>query len=608
MRRIIFLIISCLSVVLAYGQIAIDSAKYDSIQQRLNSLNEQLDTYEQLFLQNNQRRKQDSLARIDLMKRIQLLQESGELNQATLKEQIREIEKRDSTRNAEQRNRIQKLKSTNQGYLVAPNGDSLFMIYTKLGPVIPSDRAANVSDKIELLVRDDFFYPDSLYLEENEGSIDIMYGNLIVTSITEWDALWIESNSQKALSDKYLASIKSYVTNKRNRSTIQNIAARIGLVFLVIGGVILVLYFLGKLTSGIQGWMHSNRKKYFTGLRIRSYEFLPPDLHLDASLKIVTLLKWALYILVFYFSLPLIFGLFPFTKGWAKTLMDWILSPARDIWFSFWNYIPNVFTIAIIYLVTRYLVKLIKFLAQEVNNGRLTIPGFYSDWAIPTYRLVKIMIYAFMLVMIWPNLPGSESDVFKGVAIFLGILISLGSTSAVGNAVAGLVITYMRPYRIGDQVKIGEIVGEVIEKTLLVTRIRTIKNEDITVPNSAILSGHTVNYTSSSKDLGLVIHTSVTISYDVPWRKVHELLIDAAIATEGVNVSKEPFVLQTSLDDWYVSYQLNAYTDAPHLTSKIYSELHGNIQDKFNEANVEITAPPYRTIRDDNGKTITKKH
>ena len=191
--------------------------------------------------------------------------------------------------------------------------------------------------------------------------------------------------------------------------------------------------------------------------------------------------------------------------------------------------------------------------------------------------------------------------------MFLGILFSLGSSSAIANAVAGLVITYMRPFRLGDRVKIGEVTGQVIEKTLLVTRVRTTKNEDITVPNASILSGHTINYTSSSKELGLVLHTSVTIGYDVPWRQVHELLIEAAVATNGVNISKEPFVLQTSLDDWYVAYQLNAYTDTPEFMPRIYSELHANIQDKFNEAGVEIMSPHYRAVRDGNAITIPKE-
>ncbi|WP_420577649.1 mechanosensitive ion channel domain-containing protein [Ekhidna sp.] len=596
-----------LSFVIALGAYSQDSLRSDSIQRAVNSLNQQLNTYERLLDENIQRRRQDSLARVDLMKRIQLLQESDKLSQATLREQIKEIEQRDSARNAEQRERILRLRESTKGYTVKPLGDSLFTIFTKLGPVMAEERASNVSEKLKLLVRDDFFYPDSLYREEHGGTIDVMYQNLIITSVSDWDVLWVEGISKDSLASTYQRSILEFVNKSRNRSTIQNIAARIGLVFLVIGGVVLVLYFIRRITNGIQGWMVLNKSKYFNGLRLRSYEFLPPPLHLDISIRIVSFLKWVLYALVLYLSLPMVFGLFPFTRSWANTLLDWILDPAKNIWFGFWDYLPNFFTIIVIYVVTRYLVKFIRFIATEVEESVLTIPGFYPDWAMPTYRLVKLLVYAFMLVMMWPYLPGSGTDVFKGVSIFIGLLISFGSTSAIANAVAGLVITYMRPFKVGDRVKIGEVTGEIIEKTLLVTRVRTTKNEDITVPNSSILTGYTINYTSSSKELGLILNTSVTIGYDVPWRKVHELLIEAAVATEGVNISKEPFVLQTSLDDWYVSYQLNAYTDAPELMPKTYSMLHANIQDRFNEAGIEIMSPHYRAVRDGNTTTIPAK-
>lgn len=584
-----------------------DSLKKDSVQRKLNSLTQQLSTYERLLLQTKQKRKQDSLARVDLMRRIQLLQESGQVNQATLREQIREIELRDSARNAEQKNRILKLKESNKGYVVAPAGDSLFTIYTKLGPVMAADRAANVAEKIELLVRDDYFFTDSLYVEGHEGTVDLMYQNLIVTSISDWDALWVEGASKETLAQIYKERISGFVTVERNRSTVRNIAARIGLVFLILGVAVLIIYFLNRLFTGIQGWMVMNKKKYFAGIKVGNYEFLPPERQLDVSVRVVGALKWAFFALVLYFSLPIIFGLFPFTKNWAETLIGWILSPAQSIFFSFWNYLPNAFTIGVIYIITKYLIRFLKFISHEIETSRLKITGFHEDWAMPTYNIVKFLVYAFMFVVIFPYLPGSDSDIFKGVSVFLGILFSLGSSSAIANAVAGLVITYMRPFRLGDRVKIGEVTGQVVEKTLLVTRVRTTKNEDITVPNAAILSGHTVNYTSSSKELGLILHTSVTIGYDVPWRQVHELLIDAAVATEGVNISREPFVLQTSLDDWYVAYQLNAYTDTPEKMPKIYSELHANIQDKFNAAGVEIMSPHYRAVRDGNAITIPKE-
>jgi len=215
-------------------------------------------------------------------------------------------------------------------------------------------------------------------------------------------------------------------------------------------------------------------------------------------------------------------------------------------------------------------------------------------------------MYAFMFIVIFPYLPGSDSPVFRGVSVFLGILFSLGSSSAISNAVAGLVITYMRPFTIGDRIRVGDITGDVIEKTLLVTRIRTIKNEEVTLPNSSLLSVHSINFSSSASGAGLILHTTVTIGYDVPWKKVHELLTKAASATSGVSRrdDRKPFVLQTSLDDFYVSYQINAFTEEAHKMAGIYSELHQNIQDKFNEAGVEILSPHYRAARDGNMTTI----
>lgn len=607
MKKIFFVSVLLLSAQIAFSQTETDSTDISEVERTLNSLNQQVDTYERLLKQSNQKRKQDSLARVDLMKRIQLLQENDKVSQASLREQIREIEQRDSLRNAQQKQRILDLRLNTKGFDVKPLGDSLFTIYTKLGPVMAEDRAANVSEKIELLIRDDYFFADSMYIEEHEGTVDLMYRNLIVTSLSDWDALWVDGESKESLAGIYREIISSFVLETRNRSTVRNFAARIGLVFLILGIATMIIYFLNRLFNGLQGWMVVNKQKYFNGIKVGNYEFLPPERQLDVTVRVVGFLKWAFFALVLYFSLPIIFGLFPFTKNWAETLMSWILSPAQSIILSFWNYLPNAFTIGVIYVITKYLVRFLKFITQEIESSRLKITGFHEDWAMPTYNIVKFLVYAFMFVVIFPYLPGSDSDIFKGVSVFLGILFSLGSSSAIANAVAGLVITYMRPFRLGDRVRIGEVTGQVIEKTLLVTRVRTTKNEDITVPNSSILNGHTINYSSSSKELGLILNTSVTIGYDVPWRKVHELLVEAAVATEGVNISKEPFVLQTSLDDWYVAYQLNAYTDTPEKMPLIYSELHANIQDKFNEEGIEIMSPHYRAVRDGNPTTIPSK-
>ena len=251
-------------------------------------------------------------------------------------------------------------------------------------------------------------------------------------------------------------------------------------------------------------------------------------------------------------------------------------------------------------------VRLLRYLAMEIEEGRLQINGFYNDWAMPTYHIVRFLLYAFMIAMIYPYLPGSNSGVFQGISVFVGLIVSLGSTAVIGNIIAGLVITYMRPFKLGDFIKLNDTSGNVIEKTPLVTRIRTHKNEVVTIPNSFMMSSHTINYSSSAKEHGLIIHSEVTIGYDAPWRQVHQLLIEAALATPGVTDEPRPFVLQTSLSDWYPVYQVNAYVRNAQELPRIYSILHQNIQDRFNEAGVEIMSPHYMAMRDGNDTTIPK--
>jgi len=218
--------------------------------------------------------------------------------------------------------------------------------------------------------------------------------------------------------------------------------------------------------------------------------------------------------------------------------------------------------------------------------------------------VLRVLVYAFVFVVIFPYSPGSDSAVFQGVSIFIGILFSLGSSSAVANAVAGLVITYMRPFKVGDRVKISEITGDIIEKSFLVTRIKTVKNEIITLPNASVLSSHTMNYSTVQENSGVILHTTITIGYNEPWRNVHEALIQAAHNTSGILHDPKPFVLQKSLDDFYIAYEINGYTRDVHYMDFIYSDLHTNIQDVFAEKNIEIMSPHYRSLRDGDSTTI----
>jgi small-conductance mechanosensitive channel len=365
-----------------------------------------------------------------------------------------------------------------------------------------------------------------------------------------------------------------------------------------------LIWLINKGHLKTEDYIVRRKDKWLRNLSYRNYTFLTVEQELRLITIILKLIKWFLILLLLYLVLPIIFSIFPFTQGWANVLFKLVWSPFKGVLIGIWKYIPNLFTIIVIYIVFKYVIRFVKYVFSEIDSGKLTLSGFHADWAMPTFGIIRFLLYAFMFVLIFPYLPGSDSSIFKGVSVFIGVLFSLGSSSAIANMVAGLVITYMRPFKIGDRIKIGDMTGDVIEKTMLVTRLRTIKNEEITIPNAFVLSGNTVNYSTSAKDEGLIIHTTVTIGYDVPWKDMHKALIDAALKTGLILHEPKPFVLQTSLDDFYVSYQINAYIRESNKQAAIYSDLHQNIQDVCNERGIEILSPHYRAARDGNMTTI----
>jgi small-conductance mechanosensitive channel len=365
---------------------------------------------------------------------------------------------------------------------------------------------------------------------------------------------------------------------------------------------------LGKAYKRFINYLDIHKGRLLKNLAYKDYTFLTAEQEMKMILVILRIFKAFVYILLAYFTLSIVFSIFPFTRGWADRLLQLIWTPFKSIILAIWEYLPNLFTIVVIYFVMSYFIRLVKYIFQEIDSEKLRLPNFHADWAMPTYSIVRFLLYAFMFVLIFPYLPGSDSNVFRGVSVFIGVLFSLGSSSAIANMVAGLVITYMRPFKMGDRIKIGDIIGDVMEKNLLVTRIKTPKNEEITIPNASILSGNTTNYSSLARTEGLIIHTIVTIGYDVPWKQIHQALIDAALRTEKLLKEPPPFVLQTGLEDFYVSYQINAYTKESKMLAHIYSELHQNIQDCCFERGIEILSPHYRAARDGNMTTIPQSY
>jgi small-conductance mechanosensitive channel len=293
-----------------------------------------------------------------------------------------------------------------------------------------------------------------------------------------------------------------------------------------------------------------------------------------------------------------IFVFFEWSREVAVSVISGAMLAVENVLMAVVDYLPDLLVIIVVVLLARFVVHLLKLVFDGISARRISFPGFYPEWSRTSYNLVRILVIALTLIIVFPYLPGSSSPAFQGVSIFLGVLLSLGSTSAVANVVSGIVITYTRAFRIGDRVRIADTEGDVIERSAFVTRIRTPKNVEVSIPNAAVLNNHVINYSAQAKQAGLTLHTTVTIGYDVPWPKVHELLTSAAAKTEGIESEPAPFVLQTALSDFYVEYELNANTHEPQRKPQIYSDLHGNILNAFSEAGIEIMSPHYRASRD----------
>ena len=517
----------------------------------------------------------DSVRMADMKKEL----EEARLSEANMRMEMEQMRLKafaaDSVKLAQQRARIDSLRQFTPGVPVVVEGDTLFYLYTKRGGYTPLQRAEMIDAAIMQLGKRFTLHPDSVYIESSDIVTDLMYGNKVIASFTDQDGLWEGRSREQLATDKRKIVVQKLKELKEEHSLWQ-LGKRILYFVLVLAGQYLLFWLTGWLFRKLKVRIQKLKDTRLKPISIQNYELLDTQRQVNLLIFLSNLLRYVIMLLQLLITVPLV------------------------------DYIPNLFAILIICFAVKYLVRLVHYLSREVEAGRLKFGGFYPDWAMPTYHIIRFLLYAFMIAMIYPYLPGAKNGVFQGISVFVGLIISLGSSTVIGNVIAGLVITYMRPFKLGDRIQLNDTTGNVIEKTPLVTRIKTPKNEVVTIPNSFIMSSHTVNYSASAREYGLIIHSEVTIGYDAPWRQVHQLLMEAALNTPGVIDDPRPFVLETSLSDWYPVYQINAYIREADKLAQIYSDLHQNIQDRFNEAGVEIMSPHYMAMRDGNESTIPK--
>jgi small-conductance mechanosensitive channel len=476
------------------------------------------------------------------------------------------------------------------------DGRPILLVYGAVGGLSPDERASNIKHRILDFAKQSDVQVSSVHIEDRGPWTEILAGNGPIMGVSEYDAR-IAGRPRSDLASEYAEIIRRTVTSYRQVHTWDNVVRAWIYTAIASAGLFLSLLLLVRLRrmlrSRIQRWTeaHDVRRTVFS----RSLQYLG-----RSSLAIARLLFWVLLIALLNGYVTLVLSFYPATRYNSKRIIDWIFSQIAALASAVAAYLPNLLVVAAICLMAYYLIRLDGYIFAEIREGRLRPKSFYPEWAEPTAKLVRLLILVVTAIVAFPYLPASDSPAFRGISVFLGVLLSLGSTSAVAHGVAGTILTYMRSFSVGDFVKIGDTLGVVIERNLLVTRIRTQKQEVVTIPNGSVLGGVVVNYSAEARNNGVVFHTKVSIGYNAPWKEVHDLLVAAALATKDVLNDPHPFVLQSSLDDFYVSYELNAFTTHPQNMQLIYSDLHRNIQDKFNESGIEINSPHYVSIRDGN--------
>ncbi len=550
-----------------------------------------------------ERLRQDSLRMQEMMLQMQEMK----LNEILLRSELDRVRDRyqtaDSLKAIEQRRRIDSLRVLTPGVPVQVDGDTLFTFYAERGGYSAFDRADMVSDVLTKIGRERRLHRDSVYTLDNGDYIDVMYGRKVIVTLTDLDAIW-QGTTRQELAAQYAPVLAAKIEELKEEHNILQVAKRAALFMLVLAVQYLLVRLTNLLFRKLRRRIIRFKQQRLKPVIVRDYELLNTDRLGRILILLSNLLRYVVLLIQLMLSVPMLFAIFPQTEKLALKIFLYIMEPIKMVAKSVVEYIPNLFIILVLWYCIKYIIKGLRYIANEIENEKLKISGFYPDWAQPTFNIIRFLLYAFMIAMIYPYLPGSDSGVFQGISVFVGLIVSLGSSTVIGNIIAGLVITYMRPFKIGDRIKLNDTVGNVIEKTPFVTRLRTPKNEVVTIPNAFIMSSHTVNYSASARQYGLIIHTTVTIGYDAPWRQVHQLLIDAARRTPGVLDHPKPFVLETELQDYYPCYQINAYIKDADRLAQISSDLHQHIQDTFNEAGVEIMSPHYYAGRDGNASTI----
>src|SRR5262245_11499134 len=453
-------------------------------------------------------------------------------------------------------------------------------------------RAAGIAERIKAVAADRTVSPDAVRAVETEIGTAIFGGRERVMVVFDIDAR-LESLDRKTLAELVVRTIREAVASyrqARTREALLGSAAHAAVATVLLAALVTLVVWVSKWTERV---LEATYRQRVQSVGIQSFQLVRAEQIWVALHRAVVVARALIIFGLAFVYLQYLLGVFPWTRGFSGQLLGFVLDPLATMGWGIVKVVPNLFFLTILFVITRYLLKVISMFFAAVGRGEVALSGFEQEWADPTYKLLRVAVVALALVVAYPYIPGSGSEAFKGISIFIGIVFSLGSSSTIANIIAGYTMTYRRAFRMGDRVKISGVTGDVIEMRLQVTHLRTIKNEEVIIPNSTILNNEVVNYTSLARTRGLILHTTVGIGYETPWRQVEAMLLLAADRTPEIKREPAPFVRQLALGDFAVTYEINVYCDNAQAMSRVYTALHENILDVCNEHGVQIMTPAY---------------
>jgi small-conductance mechanosensitive channel len=476
------------------------------------------------------------------------------------------------------------------------DGTTLFRV-RGVSSLPAADRAAAIRGRIIAIATNPGISADSIQAVSAEGMQRIVARDQLIMAVVDADAV-IEQVSAGDLAVGHAQRIRQAVVDYREARTQAaferdafNIAKATAIAVIVLA---IVIWGARRSDRYLTERLHARIKT----VGIQSFEVMRAERIWSALHSIVAMIRTAGVAVVMLLYIGYVLGQLPWTYGMSRSMTAFALAPLRVIGGGILSHIPSLIFLAVLFVVVRILLRLTRMFFDAVGRGAVTLQNFDPDWADPTYKIARILIVAFGLIVAYPYIPGSQSAAFQGVSLFIGVVFSLGSSTAIANIVAGYMMTYRRAFKVGDRIRVGDAFGEVTQARLQVTHLRSPKNEELVIPNSQLLGAEVRNYTSLSRGDGLILFTEVGIGYETPWRQVEAMLLLAAGRTPVLQKTPPPFVLQKKLGDFAITYELNVYTHNVSIMPMLYSELHRNILDVFNEYGVQIMTPAYEADPD----------